>query len=118
MTKIYAPLSWGPMAPLREWMPERSFSTTPRPQPKSPVNWPLRHYPMRSREQARRRALHDRNQAGFQFDDKNWHYQRFREDERALVVPPEKLHRFDGRALSREITWTFYERPSGAKTGR
>src|SRR5262249_27166987 len=39
---------------------------------KAPVNWPLRHYPMRSVEQARRRAFHDRNQAGFQFADKNW----------------------------------------------
>lgn len=79
---------------------------------KSAANWPLRHYPMRSREQARRRATHDRNQAGFQFGDKNWHYERFREDESALVVPAQKLHLFDGRSLSREITWTFYERPS------
>ena len=34
---------------------------------KASVNWPLRHYPMRSVEQARRRAQHDRNQEGFQF---------------------------------------------------
>lgn len=79
---------------------------------KAAVNWPLRHYPMRSMEQARRRAHHDRNQEGFQFGDKNWHYERFREDERTLVVPPQRLHRFDGRSLSREITWKFYERPS------
>jgi len=79
---------------------------------KAPVNWPLRHYPMRSMEQARRRAHHDRNQEGFQFGDKNWHYERFREDERALVVPAERLHRFDGRSLSREVAWKFYERPS------
>jgi hypothetical protein len=79
---------------------------------KASVNWPLRHYPMRSMEQARRRANHDRNQEGFQFGDKNWHYARFREDERALVVPAAKLHRFDGRTLCREITWKFYERPS------
>ena len=79
---------------------------------KSPINWPLRHYPMRSLEQARRRAQHDRNQAGFQFGDKNWHYERFREDETALAVPAQMLHRFDGRHLSREITWTFYERPA------
>ena len=38
-------------------------------------------------EQARRRAHHDRNQEGFQFGDKNWHYERFREDERALARP-------------------------------
>ena len=79
---------------------------------KAATNWPLRHYPMRSIEQARRRAHHDRNQAGFQFGDKNWHYERFREDERALVVPADRLHRWDGGALSREITWQFYERPS------
>ena len=84
---------------------------------KSEANWPLRHYPMRSIEQARRRAQHDRNQEGFQFGDKNWHYERFREDERALVVPPAKLHRFDGRSLSREITWTFYERPARLAAG-
>jgi hypothetical protein len=78
---------------------------------KAAENWPLRHYPMRSREQARRRAHHDRNQDGFQFGDKNWHYQRFREDEEALVVPASRLHLFDGRSLSREITWKFYERP-------
>jgi hypothetical protein len=82
---------------------------------KAPVNWPLRHYPMRSLEQARRRALHDRNQAGFQSGDRNWHYERFREDERTLVVPAGDLHRFDGRHLSREITWTFYERPARLK---
>ena len=79
---------------------------------KAPSNWPLRHYPMRSIEQARRRAHHDRNREGFQFGDRNWHYERFREDEAALRVPAEKLHRFEGGALSRDITWTFYERPA------
>lgn len=79
---------------------------------KSESNWPLRHYPMRSREQARRRAVHDRNQPGFQFGDRNWHYERFREDEAALHVPAERLHVFDGRTLSKDVTWRFYERPA------
>jgi len=78
---------------------------------KAPVNWPLRHYPMRSLAQARRRAHHDRNRPGFQFADKNWHYERFREDEGALNVPPERLHRFDGQRLDPQVTWRFYERP-------
>ena len=79
---------------------------------KAPVNWPLRHYPMRSIEQARRRATHDRAQEGFQFGDKNWHYERFRDDDRTLFVPPDRLHVFDGRTLRRDVTWTFYERPT------
>ncbi len=78
---------------------------------KAPVNWPLRHYPMRSHEQAVRRASHDRNQPGFQKGDKNWHYERFRDDESTLRVPAERLHQFDGTALDPTITWAFYERP-------
>ncbi|MCG3135008.1 MAG: hypothetical protein HMLKMBBP_02501 [Planctomycetes bacterium] len=78
---------------------------------KSPVNWPLRHYPMRSAAQARRRAEHDRNQPGFQFSDKNWHYERFRDDASSVLVPAAKLHRFDGRTLSRDVTFEFYKRP-------
>ncbi len=78
---------------------------------RAPLNWPLRHYPMRSIEQARRRSTHDRNQPGFQRGDKNWHYQRFREDEDSLRVPPERLHRFDGTRLDPEVVWEFYRRP-------
>ncbi len=78
---------------------------------KAPVNWPLRHYPMRTIEQARRRAHHDRNQEGFQFADKNWHYERFRDDEKTLLVPAERLHLWDGGPLRRDVTWQFYERP-------
>jgi glycosyltransferase involved in cell wall biosynthesis len=78
---------------------------------KAPVNWPLRHYPMRTIAQARRRAHHDRNQPGFQFGDKNWHYETFRDDDAALLVPAEKLHVFDGRTLRRDVTWEFYRRP-------
>ncbi len=84
---------------------------------KAPANWPLRHYPMRTLEQARRRATVDRNQPGFQFGDKNWHYERFRDEEARLSVPAEKLHRFDGRTLSREVTWQFYERPERLQNG-
>ncbi len=79
----------------------------------SPLRFPLRHYPMRSAVQARRRATHDRNQPGFQRGDKNWHYQRFREAEESLRVPAEKLHRFDGTALDPEVVWEFYKRPDG-----
>ena len=79
----------------------------------SPTNFPLRHYPMRSLEQARRRAGHDRNQPGFQRGDKNWHYQRFREEEESLRVPAEKLHRFTGAGLDPRVVWNFYERPDG-----
>jgi glycosyltransferase involved in cell wall biosynthesis len=80
---------------------------------KSPTNFALRHYPMRSLAQARRRASHDRNQPGFQRGDKNWHYQRFREEEESLQVPAERLHRFDGAHLDPEIVWEFYARPDG-----
>jgi hypothetical protein len=80
---------------------------------KAPTNWPLRHYPMRSIEQAKRRAEHDRNQPGFQRGDKNWHYQRFREDESTLWVPSDRLHRFDGTQLDPEVVWEFYKRPEG-----
>jgi hypothetical protein len=89
----------------------RMGNSNPLPGRKAPSNWPLRHYPMRSAAQARRRVQVDRNREGFQFADRNWHYERFRDDASALVVPAERLHRFDGRSLSREITWTFYERP-------
>ncbi len=80
---------------------------------KAAVNWPLRHYPMRSAEQARRRALHDRNQPGFERGDKNWHYRRFRDDADALRVPAGRLHRFDGVRLDPEVVWEFYRRQEG-----
>ena len=80
---------------------------------KSPVNFPLRHYPMRSAEHARRRASHDRNQPGFQRGNKNWHYQRFREDDESHRVPADRLHRFDGVRLDPEVVWEFYRRPDG-----
>jgi hypothetical protein len=89
----------------------RLGNSNPLPGKRAPANWPLRHYPMRSPEQARRRVEHDRNRPGFQFDDKNWHYERFREDLERLRVPAERLHRFDGRTLDRDVVWTFYERP-------
>ena len=76
----------------------------------SPTNFPLRHYPMRSLAQARRRASHDRNQPGFQRGDKNWHYQRFRDEEESLRVPADKLHRFAGSSLDPRVVWNFYER--------
>lgn len=85
--------------------------------PKAPVNWPLRHYPMRTVEQARRRAEHDRNQPGFQFSDKNWHYEHFRDDPRALMVPAERLHRFDGTSLDPTVTHEFYKRPERLSGG-
>ena len=72
---------------------------------------------MRSPEQARRRCFHDRNQPGFQRGDKNWHYERFREEESAMRVPADKLHVFDGSALSRKVTWQFYERPGRLREG-
>lgn len=90
----------------------RLGNSNPLPGTQAPQRWPLRHYPMRSAAQARRRAHHDRNQEGFQRGDKNWHYQRFREDESALVAPAERLHVFDGSRLDPEITWRFYERPA------
>jgi len=103
---------------IRAWrtsaMNERRMGNANPPEGrKAPVNWPLRHYPMRSLEQALRRAVHDRNQPGFQRGDKNWHYQRFREREDTLRVPPERLHRFDGTHLDPEVVWEFYARPGG-----
>ena len=101
---------------IRAWrmsaMNERAMgNANPPAGRKSPVNWPLRHYPMRSMAQAQKRAGHDRNQPGFQRGDKNWHYQRFREEEESLRVPPESLHEFDGTHLDPEIVWEFYKRP-------
>jgi hypothetical protein len=90
----------------------RLGNSNPLPGRKASRHWPLRHYPMRSLAQARRRVHYDRNQPGFQFDDKNWHYEEFRGDERRLLVPAERLHRFDGRHLDPEITWEFYEAPA------
>lgn len=84
---------------------------------KAPRNWPLRHYPMRTEAQAIRRAMHDRNQPGFQFGDRNWHYERFRDDASAMRVPADRLHVFDGRTLSKQVTWQFYERPDRLRTG-
>lgn len=78
---------------------------------RAPEKWPLLHYPARSLEQATRRVTHDRNQPGFQFEDKNWHYESFRADPATLLVPSSRLHVFNGRRLSREITWQFYRKP-------
>ncbi len=93
----------------------RLGNANPIPGRKAPRNWPLRHYPMRTFEQAQRRARKDRNEPGFQFGDKNWHYERFRDDAERLRVPAERLHVFDGRRLDPEVTWEFYERPERLK---
>jgi hypothetical protein len=74
----------------------REFNHNPLPGRPDPRPFNLRHYPMRSREQMLQRLNKDRSD--LQRGGANYHYNNMKRAFEKLFVPPEKLHRDDGRS--------------------
>lgn len=91
------------------WFNHNELDGTPYPQ-----SFKLRHYPMRSPEQMRRRLEHDR--ADLARDGHNVHYQIMQGHMDRLTIAPEHLHYDDGRKeLSTDVVfdWLKVYRPDG-----
>ena len=76
----------------------------------------LRHYPMRSEAQMRRRIHQDR--AGLRRGPSNYHYENMSSWPERLYIPPEKLHFDDGSELDPTPIFDWrtiygYETPTG-----
>ena len=94
---------FGDCAPrIRSWRSsstnEREFNHNPPAGVQYPKLFNLRHYPMRSAEQMKRRLEVDRS--GLQRDVANFHYENMKRRQAALTIPPEQLHVDDGGELS------------------
>jgi glycosyltransferase involved in cell wall biosynthesis len=75
---------------------EREFNHNPLEGQREPRFFNLRHYPMRSHARMLKRITRDR--AGIQRPGANWHYDYMKTCQERLLVPPESLHRDDGRS--------------------
>ena len=74
----------------------RRFNHNPLEGEPAPRRFRLRHYPMRSLEQARARVLRDR--AGLRRGGENFHYDNMGRRLNSLVIAADQLHRDDGVA--------------------
>jgi hypothetical protein len=74
----------------------RQFNHNPPLGERYPTLFNLRHYPMRTEEQMRRRLEVDR--AGLRRGPSNYHYENMSSWPDRLVIAPERLHFDDGRA--------------------
>lgn len=84
----------------------RRFNHNPIPGRRAETNFVLRHYPMRTLEQARQRIGRDR--AGLARDGHNYHYENMREQMERLIIPSTQLHLDDGISpLRREISFDW-----------
>lgn len=72
----------------------RQFNHNPIDGRIAPVQFNLRHYPMRDQAQMIRRIQKDR--AGLQRDGNNYHYDNMAERLERLIIAPDKLHLDDG----------------------
>lgn len=63
---------------------------------KYPARFNLRHYPMRSQDQAKRRLYKDR--IGIRRGTANYHYDNIRTDMHRISIPPNMLHFDDGKS--------------------
>ena len=84
---------------IRSWRADhtniRVFNHNPLEGRPAPRRFRLRHYPMRSPEQARARVLRDR--AGLRRGNMNFHYENMGRRLDSLTIPAEALHNDDGR---------------------
>ena len=86
----------------------REFNHNPIDGIKAPVNFNLRHYPMRSTEQMLKRLYKDR--AGLQRGNSNYHYENMTHHPDKLIISPDELHIDDGvTELSHEIRFDWRE---------
>lgn len=74
---------------------------------KFPLNFNLRHYPMRSKAQMIRRLTKDR--AELQRGGQNFHYNNMLKNLLKLELAPEKLHQDNGLELNPEIIYNWWE---------
>ncbi|HMK94378.1 MAG TPA: glycosyltransferase family 2 protein [Candidatus Limnocylindrales bacterium] len=83
---------------IRSWRASvtniRKFNHNPLEGEKYPVNFNLRHYPMRSYDQMLRRINKDR--ANLQRGEMNFHYNNMKKDLSKLIIKPEQLLSDDG----------------------
>jgi glycosyltransferase involved in cell wall biosynthesis len=85
---------------IRSWRADRTntrvFNHNPIEGTPAPRRFRLRHYPMRSSEQARARVLRDR--AGLRRGNMNFHYENMSRRLDSLVIPATALHHDDGQS--------------------
>jgi|KBSMisStandDraft_5_1062788.scaffolds.fasta_scaffold169003_2 glycosyltransferase involved in cell wall biosynthesis len=83
---------------IRSWRASKTnirvFNHNPLDGKKVPDLFNLRHYPMRSLEQMRRRL--DKDRAGLQRNGANYHYDNMMVHPEKLLIPSEQLHYDDG----------------------
>jgi len=84
-----------------------------------PVNFNLRHYPMRSYDRMMRRLNKDR--AGLQRKGNNYHYDNMKKNFLKMCLRPEQLHYDDGGELKPDVKFDWkeiYEYPMAVPAGR
>jgi hypothetical protein len=74
----------------------RQFNHNPLDGKKYPVNFNLRHYPMRTHDQMIRRLNKDR--ANLKRGNMNYHYDNMKENMSKMILKPYKLHKDDGKS--------------------
>jgi Glycosyl transferase family 2 len=94
---------------IRSWRASatniREFNHNPIPGEVFPQLFNLRHYPMRTQQQAIARVTRDR--AGLERDGQNFHYDMAKEDLGLLIVDPQLLHIDDGSDLNTCVTFNW-----------
>ncbi len=94
---------------IRSWRAHvtniREFNHNPLSGERFPALFNLRHYPMRSREQAIRRLKHDRS--NIQRGAQNYHYNKAKNDAALLLINPKKLHYDNGSDLKDEVIFNW-----------
>jgi glycosyltransferase involved in cell wall biosynthesis len=89
---------------IRSWRSsatnERIFNHNPPEGEQLPTLFNLRHYPMRSEDQMRRRI--DLDRSDLQRSGNNYHYENMKRRRDLLTIAPEQLHFDDGGELSLE----------------
>jgi hypothetical protein len=93
---------------IRSWRAEvtneRVFNHNPLPGKKYPVLFNLRHYPMRSLAQMKRRLTKDR--VNLQRGKSNYHYNVMKE-KTSLKIPSNELHRDNGGELNHDVIFDW-----------
>ena len=96
---------------IRSWRASKTnirlFNHNPAGRYRYPVNFNLRHYPMRTREQMSDRLFASR--AGLAKGSTNSHYENMKSREERLNIEPSKLHFDTGEELSHQIIFDWRE---------
>jgi glycosyltransferase involved in cell wall biosynthesis len=94
---------------IRSWRStstnERHFNHNPPSGERYPTLFNLRHYPMRSEAQMKRRL--DRDRVGLQRDGSNFHYDNMRAWQSRLTIPASSLNYDDGAELDTSVRFDW-----------